>query len=528
MKNITNKVGILLILLILIAYSIYFNFYGIDLVDSFYNYNSFKNFSFQSASGLVFLTQFAGNLVFKYFGDTLLHYRIVNSLIYVIVFLIPLVLVPKAKLNSNYFFLILLVFILYSPMIQNILNYDTFSYFALIVLICVLINYFKNSSVTKVLFLGILSAVAIGFRFPNIIVIPILMFLLLLVNYLNFRKTIWKDLLIYCSTVALSYSLIVLLFFGSYSDYTQSLTSDVSDSGYQMIDLLKSYFNGFLQIILYTTLILFAFLYYKFKENLFPNRKIDYLIGILFFIIFYYFLIFNKSFGWQLSLFLSSIFIATSLLYFIYSINQDSRNNNFQIITLIAMLLFLFVPAAGSNTGLTRCSIMIVFVPYLLVTTPFNWKKIIIFMLLLSTPFAIYDRFDKLFYDNHFGQLNVEPKTSVFKYVKTRAKLAQLINDVDQSVNTYKSKNKTVLFYGFYSHCFDYQYNINHKNTDFRQEITQKKLLDFVDKNKDKVILFVDFFENYNSNLLTLKNTFQKDKFEIIGKNNFCILAPKQ
>ena len=63
-------------------------------------------------------------------------------------------------------------------------------------------------------------------------------------------------------------------------------------------------------------------------------------------------------------------------------------------------------------------------------------------MLLLSTPFAIYDRFDKLFYDNHFGQLNVEPKTSVFKHVKTRAKLAQLINDVDQSVNTYKSKNK--------------------------------------------------------------------------------------
>jgi hypothetical protein len=294
------------------------------------------------------------------------------------------------------------------------------------------------------------------------------------------------------------------------------------------MELIKSYFNGFLQIALYTTVLLISFLYYKFKNDFYPNRKIDYFIGTILFIAFYYFVIFNKSFGWQLSLLLSSIFIVTACFYLLYNVNQEKKSNSFQILLFLSFLLLLFVPAAGSNTGLTRCSIVIVFVPYLLVTTKFRWQKNIVYLLLIITPFAIYDRFDKLFYDNHFNQLNHEPKTSVLKHVKTKENMAQLINQVDERVQYYKSKNKEVSFYGFYSHYFNYQYNINNKNNGFRQEITKKNLIKLPAINKEKIIFFVDIFENNNDNLLTLKQTFLNNNFEIISKDNFCILAPKK
>jgi len=187
-------------------------------------------------------------------------------------------------------------------MIQNILNYDTFSYLFILFQVIILYNYIlKKQSLIYIVFLAIITASSIATRFPNILSLCFIPLIILCFHYKKEKILAFKRIFLFIILTIIFYFSLVYFVFHDLPKFINSFSDNISNTGYSLLDLIKSYVNGFVQIVLNSFLILGLFFFY-YKKPIKTLNKIFYFTPIALFLIYYYFFIFNYSFGWKLSL----------------------------------------------------------------------------------------------------------------------------------------------------------------------------------------------------------------------------------
>jgi len=186
--------------------------------------------------------------------------------------------------------------------------------------------------------------------------------------------------------------------------------------------------------------------------------------------------------------------------------NHKFRFEHRNLVLFITLILFLLLPSAGSNTGLSRSSISIVFLPVFLINNFQSWKKYFVYIIIAILPFTIYDRFDKLFGDNNFKTLETELQNTKFKGIYTKNEKVKVINKINDLVSGINEKNEKVIFYGFMSHPFIYKY--------------VQTRLKFVESNI-KLLSNFNVYSQFKYNKPILKEISNQYKYLCIFVNDF-------
>lgn len=353
-------------------FSIHNTLLGIDFVDTFYFASEFL----YSDNISVFrpLTQLTYQISSMIFGDYIYIYRIINWLIlltsYVSVFSI---------ISFDFFKETKFVFLLsFAIVIGNfsldgtgLLNGTSYSVlFMTLTLISVYkILIKKGSAFRNWLSITIYITLAILSRFPNIVIIPILLILLTFVLKDNYRTA----LLASCVLSIILYVLIGSILFGGVKEFiiqlkSSFITSTTSEgSNHGIMTLLNSYFHTLKDIVsnikYLSVIFVIPFLSFLFQNTYKTYVSVFILIFISSIIAFVYKRIdFSDSYN-ILCLFFAAEFLLVFILFAIHLIKREMGMVSFDILIVMSSC----ATVAGSDTGLLFIGqLLFAFLPYII------------------------------------------------------------------------------------------------------------------------------------------------------------------
>jgi len=511
-RIVSNKLFLALCFVITVFYSLYFNQFGVDFNDTYYNAIAFVVYQNEGVlNPLYFLTTFSGYSVINLFGNKIIYFRILHSFIFLITLLLPLLLIESTKNRIKLLPYVLLVSLIYGPANQNILNYDTFTYLLTFVHIIILIKYIKNPTYWKIGILSLFSALAIGFKFPTI-VLPFLTCIILLVFHLINKqyKTAFRHILYYIILFLFFYLSSVFVFFKDLTTYSQLIFDSSDKVGYSISHLIIGYLRSIVSILIFLCILIFLFFQFREyqKDRIF---KFKYLIILVIFFALYITIVFNMRLAWRTAILLSSLYIFVLILHFYYAFDSKKFPVKELLITHLVFFVFYFTPAIGSDTGLTKTAIMFLFISVLITRSYFKAKSFIIFFLFLILPFTIYDRFDRLFGETSFVKLTATVNESNYlKHIKTTQPKADLINHIIKLTKGFQSNGHDVVFVSLFSHYFTYELNKAEVKVckNFRMDVEKPAIVSeitnyLIGKEVKPIIIYIKPYypEYFNTNI---------------------------
>ncbi len=475
-----------------VVYQIYFIFFGLDLQDSFFHATKM---AFNDSYTLTFLSYKAGYLWCLIFGKHILGFRLLNVVLHMVMLLSPLCLIKNLQQKYLFCGLLFLVNIFFTLMNWNILGYDSFSFLSIIITTILSVKFIRKSNYKNLIFVGIAIAFSIACRFPNIVLVPVFVVVLVL-QYIYYQTKFLKYLLILIASIILVYSLLIGLFFNSFSVFKQDFLVALSGTKAQhgLSKLINTYFTHFLEILKYSIVLIFFYrLCVYFMHKKVPNYL--YVIPIVAGSFLYYNFIYGSGYNARASMFLGAIIFSAILLQVFHSYSKYKKlNSNTFLISLL--MLFLFVPAMGSKSGLKYSGIFIVFLPFVYSYATFKLKPFFIILLFILIPFAVKERFGSKYMDSNHNKLTSYYNLQHVNGVFTTKKRVALADSIAQDYRAYKSHSNNIVFYGLNSYMYNYTLGtdnilFNTYRMDLDDEFETRKALSMISKDNSPVFFII-------------------------------------
>lgn len=386
----------ILLLVLAVCYSFSQLFWGLDYTDSFYYLDIFKS---REIDWMIVGFQMLGRLWINCFGDSLIALRICNWLFYAISFILAYWwFVPKES-HKTFLGFLSLPFLLLPTFSLNIFNGDSCTLLMCICISKLLMDWMSSSSKKVALTLFFVMLLAFVFRFPNVVILPITVIVVLLFHR-NKRKLI--EYFAVCLCVSIVYCLIVSLL--------KDGGSILNEGSHSIKSLLVNYLRDGKMLLRYipVCMLLVIISFAKIKRQL-VRVCVDIMLVIFLLIYLYY----NVDFGfacWNISLFISS-FLISLYVYLIFKWVEEFDDKFFSDrgLLLIILPLMALVNPAGSDTGFLKLIwVLLSTIPFLAYNVGMIVKsKVLIFVVSVFVLICLLGH-----YKNPFG----EPSLIKLKY----------------------------------------------------------------------------------------------------------------
>lgn len=418
-------------------------FFGLDFTDSFFHLNQAKNSGSDNYLYPFLLSTISLEIILDYVGEDLIIFRFIHSLLLILSISIPfLVIRPKISV-SKILFISGLVMIAFAPLNFGILSYDTFSTFTLSIIFSIIILYWKTRKLYLVVLVSLITGIAVLFRFPNVLLIPVIF---LLLPGKNNRFTV--------SFFFVSFTLLAVAcgYLLHYKNFNSFLSSSVVFSGNDFKEMIIRYLNDGIKLFCFVIFLLLNYGLYEKTENSRNQVFFNILPFILLCGFIVCFVIFSK-YAMNYSLLLTSVALSYVI---VKSFKSTSKPNHFRILLLFAA--FMIIYPVGSNTGLYKaCSLFLLF-PFLYCRTSSVVRNYWILIIIFLIPFSFLEKVRMTYEDKNIFTLNKTLDLPLLNPIRTTQSRNDFLLKVDSLVQDLQEQGIQVYFYGNKSHIFNYLY----------------------------------------------------------------------
>ena len=519
MKGISGFTEISVYLFLIFIFPFLFIPYGLDYTDGPFHFLAYNGD--RPLIGLRFFYTFGGALWSRLFGDTVLSYRIITVILLIFSHFVPAYVILRNKVQfKNILKYVALSVILTIGTFIYIFGWDIQTLFILSILFITGYKFLNNPSWKIILLLGLLSAILVAIRFPNIVVLVPVFLLIIFNKYPN--QTIKKKavlFMVYLFSFIISFFLIYLFhhklnqigivgnpaIFG-FMEATEKLQGDTA---YSITELMGTYIRHGFRIIEMTGVVLVFVVIWKYKERFRLKQWMIIAIALMFLMIYFYLYVLTSSYHYYLSFFYSAI--AFIILFYLLYKNIGEGNSNIVLFLLFALLIG-FIPSAGSHPGLLKMSRAFLFMLPVLLYFLFNYlpkedRRGAYIFLIIVAAFSVFHKTinSETYEDGRIPQLEATVNHPKLKGIKTtwqRKEQIETILNVRDSILKIEP-NSDFFYYGKGIHLFRYltnskqHYSAHSPLNSFKLDVNSKEqidaLMDYLNQKNSKTYVFLLF-----------------------------------
>lgn len=369
-------------------------------------------------------------------------YRILGWMTCIISICIPYFSLLKKKEYTHYLHLLAAGIILFATGTYKLFNPDTTTVLCLSFIFTLLIKYYKTQNIWFVFISSIIAGVSIAFRFPNVVVVPLIFILFLAHNCFILKK---RNIHIYIqalltAVISLIVYLVLIKVLCNSNDVISLIAYKIQNptegaNSHNLSYIITNYKNsfmyqmGFISTTFIVTYIIKSIYEIKRTNLTLVVLSLLFLLGL--------FIIVNKAID---------IFALTVIIYVCYIAITTKGNPKLQIqiYTLVGLAL---VGIAGSDTGISKIYPFIaISIPVLLVYYLKTYKVTLLEKGLFLTflIYTIIQNTDSMLQNNR--TVNYYP----LHHIHVTQKDADYWNDIMNDIKDYRNEN--IIFYGVYGH----------------------------------------------------------------------------
>lgn len=235
--------------------------------------------------------------------------------------------------------------------LNSIYGWDNTTYLFSILTLIITILFFQHKHIYLLVLTGIFSGITCLMRIPNLIIIPILSFLIFFNKNESSSISLYlKYILIYLCSAFLTIFIIIILLYGTFNSYIYYFSNNPIGS-HSLRNTLLNYFSSIINFLPYISLLWSIYHILNLVITIHNKKLITFTVPLSIIIIFY--ILFNNH---------STILVNVILIGISLSILGISAivYNNYNLIrtgpTFYAIIIFLFccIPFIGSNTGIIK------------------------------------------------------------------------------------------------------------------------------------------------------------------------------
>lgn len=480
------------IFLFILSFSvvIVFSFLNVDYSDNPFQINiaNYYLLNDEYFSVISFFSQYLYSRIILVFNDSLVNFKLFNSFLILISVYIPLFFFRKQINHYKYISLASLALLLFVPFSRLSIGWDAISDVFFLLTASLFIRYIQDERFNYLFFIALAIVFATYTKITNILLLFFIVFSLIVYKKIEKQPINYFHLLGFIFLTIFFFNVFFFLFFDSPIEYYNQLLGkkELNDS-YGVLGLLERIYNHLKFSI--KPLVLF-FGYYVIFIKYIQLKHILYLkiIWFLFFVGFVYnFIAIERGF-YNYILVISS-FILGFLIVEVFFKSVYSLKTKLLILFLILMSFF---PTIGSNTGLSKNS-LILFMPLILAYfhLKFNFKNYYKLVFLIG----VYVLVLRLFYFIDFQKINsdfVVNEKKLYPMVSHNTTKTRL-NEVDNFIKT--NAITDFYFYSLDAHLFEYYFNGNLIFKSFDRNLDNKyewnRFNNVLINKKNNVYLFI-------------------------------------
>lgn len=506
-------------LALIIGLSHIYCFFGIDYQDPFYYINFATLAPIEDTPFMILLSTLATKLAVILTGGKVLYLRFINLSIYMLSFCLPLLLLKGRERAKMALFLAILI-MLFGPFITNVLGADTFSTLGIVAVACCAVKYLNTQSRFWFYALIALLSIAMLFRFPNLLLIPVVVLFVTLnaICIKKPKKKYWiEGTILIITPLLISFCIYYLV----YGDLSFMVGASNADQSYELKTLFMSYVFNSISVIKIMLLLLLAYGFSFVAKKLIFNRFILLTIHIFILsisiVLTYYWVLSGSLYYRHYGLLLIAI-IAIAFI-------TASKKNWLKREMIYVSLVFFLMPiaAAGSNTGLYK---MVYCLPLLLLILRYNsiiLQQVFVVFLVALVPLAVYGRINGVFQDEPIYKLdtvlNLNNLDGIYTTKEKQDNILQIYNKIAVS------NSNNIMLLGQSSHIYKYLKMYKLEYSDFRQKLDFNKIEDFAKSNKTQLIYIDDYPNNTNIKIDdTLRQKIIKLNYRLELFDNYLVI----
>ncbi|NVN94424.1 MAG: hypothetical protein HXX18_03965 [Bacteroidetes bacterium] len=464
---------ILINFIFILGYPLILITYGMDFTDGPWNMRMA-----QSPETLMpyWLTAAISQLWANFFGDSILSFRLLGYIskeFIILIFYLVFFYNKNLLQFSRYAFV--------SIVVLNLPNSSNFQY-DLATLLCVsilfvgLLKFTITENFFYIILCGFISTMAMLARFPNIVIIPATFVLLAIYSFIRHSNSIpyskkrWLILsklwLFYGSSCLLTMALFSIFvspytYFNSVFENLYALAN--TERYHSLQSLINSYIRDIYAISKYVILFYLMSIAYNYTVNSLKINK--WLISILVFIVSFYFLTISNT-----GFFIWRRLHITALVFFLLLVLLSDAFKKRKILHLflfLTILVLLFIPSVGSNTGMLRCIAFArfssVFLLYWFMRIKNKSRVQTHFIAIILLAIFVFDiNYPKNWVwgdTNNLSELKYSVNHPKLKNINTTIYRKELTEKIIAEINRLSPTQKDMLFFGAAGQMFYYLYD---------------------------------------------------------------------
>ena len=535
--------------ILIIIYPILLLTFGINFTDGPWN---MRMAQVPDALMPYWLTATISNLWASIFGNSMLSFRLLGYLCKEFIILIFFLFFFKNKNQLQFSrYALIVVVTMFLPNTENF-QYDMATTLCLMFIFIGLLKFIITNKLRYLSISGFASILAVLARFPNMVVIPVMFFLLALFPFFKYKETSvsfqkkailgFKLWMIYGISCFITLGAFFILFMSPYHYFSGVLDTlsgfAQSSKDHSLSRIISGYYKDGLATIKYVVLIFIIWHIYNYTVTYLKLHK--WMASIFLFILFYYYLLIsNEGYIWHRTYITALIcFILGDLIYTFFK--QKKRIHLFLILSIAALI---FIPSVGSNTGLLRCrpigSYFTIFFLYWL--SKANTKNMLqknVLIVLLTSIFIFGISHDMIWADSpKIIDLQYSINHAKLKNIKTTIYRKELTEKIITEINRLSPTQKDMLFFGAAGQMFYYLYDkqslskqLFYLETDDKNVITQLETL-IKKENYHPLIIIIHGYPNnskwpqylYDKNNKGTSDSIEKSKdlIKMLAENKY-------
>ena len=357
-------------------------------------------------------------------------------------------------------------------------GWDIFSNLFIVCNLIILLSLYKRESIKNLLLLSFCTSCAILCRIPNVVILPIIAFLIFIsVNVKTFQFVVTYLLF----SIAFIFLWVVLLY-GNPSEFISSIEANKIDSHsiniifnyyvYDLIRNIKTYsMCGSVFIAIWLTK------YFKTKRS---TTALIFLIGFI--TLFYPLFIIRATDAYNGGI--NSYLSALSLIFLIYLLIKSKGlakiHQQHLRLVLLTLAIFSFIPTMGSNTGVFKALNASVYPLLIAIGYQYAGYSIKLFSILIIGSIMLFAPFSKrivLFQDKGMAFTTCELTQQDLKRIWTTPENSEYISNSLTLIQKHLPQNQHVLILGDNANRFMFEYLLRSR-TKFSRHMWSEHLLD--------------------------------------------------
>lgn len=357
-------------------------------------------------------------------------------------------------------------------------GWDIFSNLFIVCNLIILLSLYKRESIKKLLLLSFCTSCAILCRIPNIVILPIIAFLIFIsVNVKKFRYI--STYLLFSITFIILW---VILLYGNLIEFISSIEANKIDS--HSFNAIFSYYIQNLIVNIKTYSMCGSVFITIWLTKYFNTRRP--ITALIFFIVFLtmFYPLFDvratDAYNGGINSYLSALFLIFLLYLLIKSRDLPKISQRHLGLILLTLAIFSFIPTIGSNTGVFK-ALNASILP-LLVSAGYNYAGYSIksFSIIIIGSIIFYAPFNKrlvLFQDKGFAFATCELTHPDLRQIWTIPENSEYISKSLTLVQKHLSDNQHILILGDDANRFMFEYLLRSR-TKFSRHMWSEHLLD--------------------------------------------------